>query len=113
MTINVLWLGVVWWSWKNGWWYTLTVSLLWRLGLLVSRFERWAHKKVVWAFVVIVWVLTLVFNGYLTSRPVVTYNQARLSDVRLLTVPIEDFVYGLVLVGGVVLIYEKKRVRSS
>lgn len=47
------------------------------------------------AFVV---ALTTVFNGYLTARPVVLYEERYQLGIRVLTVPAEDYVYGLSLV---------------
>lgn len=47
------------------------------------------------AFVV---ALTTLFNGYLTARPVVLYDEHYQLGIRVLTVPVEDYVYGLSLV---------------
>ena len=48
-------------------------------------------------FVAMLMGLTFVFNGYLTARPVVLYDASYQLDVRIWTVPVEDFVYGLSL----------------
>lgn len=40
---------------------------------------------------------TAVFNGYLTARPVVLYNESTMTGIRLGTIPLEDFVYGAAL----------------
>ncbi|MEM1010483.1 MAG: lycopene cyclase domain-containing protein, partial [Myxococcota bacterium] len=45
-----------------------------------------------------VFALTFVFNGYLTARPVVLYGRSYQLDLRLWTIPIEDFIYGFSLV---------------
>jgi lycopene cyclase domain-containing protein len=50
--------------------------------------------------------LTFIFNGYLTSRPVVTYNKKVKSNINIWTIPIEDFIYGLILIVINVFIYE-------
>jgi lycopene cyclase domain-containing protein len=42
----------------------------------------------------IVTVLILIFNGYLTARPVVLYDPRYQLDFRIPTIPIEDFLYG-------------------
>jgi isorenieratene synthase len=43
----------------------------------------------------VVGLSTLVFDGYLTSRPVVTYDDSFNLGLRVASIPIEDFVYGL------------------
>ena len=55
----------------------------------------------------IVSVLILVFNGYLTARPVVLYGEAYQSGYRILTIPIEDFGYGFTLMLFNAMLYEK------
>lgn len=48
----------------------------------------------------------LVFNGYLTWRPVVLYNEAFLLGFRIYTIPIEDFGYGFALILMNTILYE-------
>lgn len=50
---------------------------------------------------------TLIFNGYLTWRPVVQYGEAYQAGIRIFTIPIEDFGYGLALLISTTSIYEK------
>jgi lycopene cyclase domain-containing protein len=50
---------------------------------------------------------TLIFNGYLTWRPVVTYGVDYQLDFRIITIPIEDFVYGTALIFMNTAIYMK------
>ena len=57
--------------------------------------------------VAIVTGLILVFNGYLTARPIVLYGEAYQSGYRILTIPIEDFGYGFTLMLFNTLLYEK------
>ncbi|MBN2709458.1 MAG: lycopene cyclase domain-containing protein [Calditrichaceae bacterium] len=42
----------------------------------------------------IVTVLMLIFNGYLTSRPVVIYDPRYQLNFRIFTIPVEDFLFG-------------------
>ncbi len=64
-------------------------------------------------FAALVLVCTAVFNGYLTARPLVLYDPRYQLDIRLGTIPIEDFVYGLALVLGNVTLFERLRDRLS
>ena len=59
-------------------------------------------------YLAIVAVLILVFNGYLTARPVVLYGEIFQSGYRILTIPIEDFGYGFTLVLLNAMFYEKQ-----
>lgn len=62
--------------------------------------DRRAHMLAAFIFV---W--TGLFNGYLTARPVVRYDPQYQLDIRLGTIPIEDFVYGLSLLAWVMVLY--------
>ena len=60
-------------------------------------------------YLVIVSVLILVFNGYLTARPVVLYGEAYQVGYRILTIPLEDIGYGFTLMLFNTMLYEKLR----
>jgi len=49
----------------------------------------------------------LIFNGYLTWRPVVQYNDAYQLGIRIFTIPIEDFGFGYALILLCTILYEK------
>ncbi|MFZ5519167.1 MAG: lycopene cyclase domain-containing protein [Candidatus Zhuqueibacterota bacterium] len=49
----------------------------------------------------------LIFNGYLTWRPVIQYNESFISGARILTIPIEDFGFGLAMILMSTMLYEK------
>jgi carotenoid phi-ring synthase / carotenoid chi-ring synthase len=56
---------------------------------------------------------TAIFNGYLTARPMVLYDARYQLDLRIGTIPIEDFVYGLALVVANVTLFEHLRDRMK
>ena len=58
-------------------------------------------------FSAILLIMMLVFNGYLTARPVVLYHTQYQLDFRIITIPIEDFFYGFALIFLDLIIYEK------
>lgn len=111
---NLYWLGwmlrllmiffAVWGVWSHAW-YTSTVSIILFVLTSVFHWKAVSHSYMVFAGLVI--VLTLIFNSYLTARPVVLYNPEVMTNIRVGTVPIEDFIYGIILVLGVVIVYEK------
>jgi lycopene cyclase domain-containing protein len=63
------------------------------------------QKRFYWYLLLIV-VFTFMFNGYLTARPVVLYNEAYQTGLRLITIPVEDFGYGTSLLVLCTVIYE-------
>jgi lycopene cyclase domain-containing protein len=64
-------------------------------------------------FIAVVILFTLVFNGYLTGRPIVLYDEQYQLGIRLITTPIEDFGFGLGLVLLAVSLYEKFKRKSK
>ncbi len=55
----------------------------------------------------------LVVNGILTSFPVVSYNPAEFSNLRLYTIPLEDFIYYFLLLAMNIFIYELQQKKAS
>lgn len=49
----------------------------------------------------------LIFNGYLTWRPVVLYNEVYQLNIRIFTIPIEDFGFGYALILLCTILYER------
>ncbi|NNJ52496.1 MAG: lycopene cyclase domain-containing protein, partial [Ignavibacteriaceae bacterium] len=48
-------------------------------------------------YLLLIVIFTLIFNGFLTWRPVVTYGVEYQLDFRIITIPVEDFFYGISL----------------
>lgn len=89
-------------------WYTAAAgSLLLITATLSMRFDHWLTQKSSVLFLCLVLALTLIFNGYLTGRPIVMYNESVMIGFRIGTVPIEDVIYGFALVSWVVMLYEQ------
>lgn len=55
-------------------------------------------------------VLTFIFNLYLTARPIVIYNTLVKTNINIITIPLEDFVFGMGLIALTLIIYEKMRI---
>lgn len=47
-----------------------------------------------------------VLTGSITKSPIVQYNPDEMLDIRVLTIPVEDFIYCMILLFSVVIVYE-------
>lgn len=81
-------------------WYSAGICFLMFLVLVWAQKEGinllFGRRQVL--FLVLVLLLTTIFNGYLTWRPIVVYNPEIKTNLNIFTIPIEDYVYGLALV---------------
>jgi len=69
---------------------------------IVRRRKTWIAFGVFLAF-------TLVFDAVLTGIPIVIYDEAHLSGIRLGTTPVEDYLYGQALCLTAIASYEVAR----
>ena len=67
---------------------------------------RILRQRLFWVFWSVVTVLMIVVNGYLTWRPIVIYNEAKMLGIRVFTIPLEDFFFGFSLIGLNLIIWE-------
>lgn len=72
-------------------------------------YQRWSF----WINLVLVAVFTLIFNAYLTWRPVVQYGESYQIGFRVFTIPIEDFGYGLSLMAYVTILFERFKAHDA
>lgn len=91
--------------------YTFWTSLLAVLFLATHLFVLKRHywSRLLFAYVVVL-VPFFIVNGLLTGtgleEPVVWYNNQENVGIRLLTIPIEDTIYGFLLIGLNITLYE-------
>lgn len=64
-------------------------------------------RKNTYIYLGIIFLLNLVFNGYLTGRPVVLYDESYQFGIRIITIPIEDFIYGFSMLLMNTILFEK------
>lgn len=96
-------------------WYTATTSSFLALFLLFqlmyAKPKYWS--RLVFAFLVIL-IPFFIVNGVLTGSgldaPVVWYNDDENFGIRLLTIPIEDTLYGFLLIALNITLYEKFKI---
>ena len=89
-------------------WYTGFTFIITGLFLIIITLSN--KKQINWSRFWIVYVLGLIpffiVNGILTAIPIVQYNNTENLSVRITTIPLEDFVYNLLLFLSNVTLYE-------
>ncbi|MBN1780037.1 lycopene cyclase domain-containing protein [bacterium] len=80
--------------------YTGLVCAALGLTVILDRLlnTRILNQRRTGRYLLILTGLILVFNGYLTARPVVLYEPGAVTGIRIGTIPLEDFGYGFVLI---------------
>jgi len=95
--------------------YTFTVLLysgaFFLLALLFN--STLLNSKVFWISILICFVPFLIVNYFLTAIPVVTYNNSAFSAIRVITIPLEDFLYSFSMVSLWILFYEFFRTKRQ
>lgn len=89
--------------------YTFWCFVLCAIFIAILLFQSWFLEHIThltFTFAVCLIPMLLV-NGVLTLMPVVQYNEAQIIGLRIYTIPLEDFVYYLLLLVMNVLIYER------
>jgi lycopene cyclase domain-containing protein len=68
-------------------------------------------RKEFWIFLAVMFGFKLIFNGYLTWRPIVLYGERFFLTIRIGTIPLEDFLFGFSMITLTVLLWELARKR--
>lgn len=63
-------------------------------------------------FQLVVFLLIFICNFYLTARPVVIYSHFVKTNLKLLTIPFENFIFGFLLIAFTVILYEFKPLKK-
>ena len=88
--------------------YTFTVSVFaasFFIGAILFNKSLLASRNF-WITILIGFIPFLIVNYFLTSIPVVTYNEAAFSNKRFITIPYEDFLYSFSMISLWILFYE-------
>jgi lycopene cyclase domain-containing protein len=93
--------------------YTALALMVFSLALYVGSVYKIFDRSFLIYFLLILFGLILLCNGYLTARPVVLYDNLYITGLRIYTIPIEDFFYGYALVFLTVAVYERLRRRNG
>lgn len=90
----------------TSWTFVFTGSFI----LLIYLFRQFFKSFDALSFIIsygICLIPFLIVNGFLTSLPVLLYDEAENLGVRIFTIPVEDAFYGMLLILMNVVIYEK------
>ncbi|MEI7942214.1 MAG: lycopene cyclase domain-containing protein [Candidatus Riflemargulisbacteria bacterium] len=88
--------------------YTILVVLSSILYILLDRKLKtnFLKQKIFWLFLAIIAGFKLIINGYLTAN-IVRYNSSFNLNIRIGTIPIEDFLFGFSMIMFTLIIWEK------
>lgn len=88
--------------------YTGLVVVAWIALLILHRVLSYPLRSssILTPFIFFVLVSTFIWNGFLTALPITIYDPSYQLGIHIWTLPIEDFVYGLVLIMGTVMLFE-------
>lgn len=88
--------------------YTFTVSIFsaaFFIGAILFK-DKILLSRNFWLTILITFLPFLIVNYFLTSIPVVTYNDVAFSGKRFITIPYEDFLYSFSMISLWILFYE-------
>lgn len=87
--------------------YTFSQSILTALFFISAFYLKWKilETKNFWILIFISYIPFFVVNYFLTSFPVVWYNQNEIIGFRVITIPVEDFFYHFTLTSFYLLAY--------
>ncbi|MGQ9643522.1 MAG: lycopene cyclase domain-containing protein [Ignavibacterium sp.] len=88
--------------------YTFTVTIFTATFFIISTLikPQLLNSYHYWLTMLISFVPFLIVNYFLTSIPVVTYNETAFFGKRFLTIPLEDFLYSFSMISLWILFYE-------
>ena len=97
--------------------YTLLAIISVMLTLLLCRKSpaRLLERKEFYLFMLVILFFKFMVNGYLTASLIVVYNPRFFLNVRVGSIPVEDFLFGFSMVTLTILLWEhfKKSGSSS
>lgn len=88
--------------------YTWTVMIFSAFTLLIMGVSKLSFTKEsrFWIYISLAFFPFALTNYFLTSLPVVQYNPESFSQIRITTIPLEDFFYSFALVTNYIYVYE-------
>jgi lycopene cyclase domain-containing protein len=96
--------------------YTILSVVSFLLTVLIGRKSpsRIFQRSEFYIFLLIILFFKVLVNGYLTSRLIVIYNPRYFLNVRIGSIPVEDFLFGFSMITLTIVLWEYfRRIFSS
>lgn len=107
--ISIIFFLVMFYSLNNNKLYLFYITFFYYLTLMIIR-KKLSFNLI--RFYLVIFILTLIFNFYLTARPVVIYNNDYLVGLKVGTIPVEDFLYSFSLFNLLLYFFKFKRINK-
>ncbi len=93
--------------------YTFTVLLFCAFFLLLSLNSKFSilNSKIYWYWIFAMYIPFFVVNYILTSLPIVSYSPNAIWNIRVTTIPLEDFFYSFALLSLNLMVYKYVKVQ--
>ncbi len=89
--------------------YTFIVLIFASLTSILLYFNKLIYDRNYWIIIIFSYIPFFIVNYILTSIPIVFYSDKAILGFRVLTIPIEDFLYSFSLITLNILVYEYLR----
>ncbi len=107
LAILLLALGIIYFNkYYTSWTFIFTGAFILLIYLFRNYFKSFDAVSFLVSYAICL-IPFLIVNGFLTSIPVVQYNDAENLGVRIYTIPFEDAFYGMLLILMNIVLYEK------
>ncbi len=113
LAIALLITGIIYMNkYYTSWTFILNGIFILKIYLFRNYFKSFDAASFIISFAICL-VPFLIVNGFLTSIPVVQYNDAENLGIRIYTIPFEDTFYGMLLILMNIVLYEKLKNRNT
>lgn len=83
------------------------LSVLLTLRLCRKSPARLLSRGEFYLFLLVIFLFKMLVNGYLTSKQIVIYNPAFFLNIRIGSIPVEDFLFGFSMVAMTIMLWER------
>lgn len=105
--LGLLIVGIIFYDhWYTSWTSIFTALFIAIIYLNKKYFENFSSSLFLISFLIML-IPFIIVNGFLTSVPVIQYNNAENMGIRISTIPVEDTFYGMLLILMNVVLYER------
>jgi lycopene cyclase domain-containing protein len=88
--------------------YTATIFVFFAVYIILasSFYKNILSSKNYWIFILLTYKPFFIVNYLLTSMPIVLYNPESIWGIKILTIPLEDFIYSFTLISFYLMVYK-------